>query len=142
MAQAQLGDTVQVHYTGRLTDGTVFDSSQQREPLEFTLGQGQLIPGFEQVVLGMAPGESRTATIPSAQAYGAHRPELFLDVERTQFPQDIQPHVGQELQMSRPDGSAVAVVVTAVTASQVTLDANHPLAGKDLVFDITLVAIN
>ena len=142
MAQAQLGDTVQVHYTGRLPDGTVFDSSQQREPLEFTLGEGQLIPGFEQVVLGMTPGESKTETIPSAQAYGAHQPELLLDVERAQFPQDIQPHVGQELQMSRPDGSAVPVVVTAVTASQVTLDANHPLAGKDLIFDITLVAIS
>jgi peptidylprolyl isomerase len=142
MAQAQLGDTVQVHYTGRLTDGTVFDSSQQREPLEFTLGQGQLIPGFEQVVLGMTPGESKTGTISSAQAYGAHQSELLLNVERAQFPQDIQPHVGQELQMSRPDGSAVPVVVTAVTASQVTLDANHPLAGKDLIFDITLVAIN
>jgi FKBP-type peptidyl-prolyl cis-trans isomerase 2 len=142
MAQAQLGDTVQVHYTGRLPDGTIFDSSQQREPLEFTLGQGQLIPGFEQVVLGMALGESKTETIPSTQAYGPHRPELLIDVEQEQFSQDIQPYVGQELQMSRPNGSAVPVVVTAVTAAQVTLDANHPLAGKDLIFDITLVAIS
>jgi peptidylprolyl isomerase len=141
MAQAQLGDTVQVHYTGRLTDGTTFDSSAQRDPLEFTLGQGELIPGFEQAVLGMQPEDSKTVAIPSEQAYGPHRAELLISVERQEFPTEIQPHVGQRLQMTQNDGSPVPVVVTAVTEANITLDANHPLAGQELIFDITLVAI-
>jgi peptidylprolyl isomerase len=141
MVQAQAGDTVRVHYTGRLTDGTIFDSSMQREPLEFTLGQGEMISGFEHAIIGMSPGQSKTETIPSEQAYGLHRSELLIDVERQHLPPDLQPHVGQNLQMTRPNGVAMTVVVTAVSISQVTLDANHPLAGKDLIFDITLVAI-
>jgi peptidylprolyl isomerase len=141
MAQVQLGDTVRVHYTGRLVDGTTFDSSMQREPMEFTLGQGDLIPGFEQAVLGMTPGDSKTETIACDQAYGPHRSELLIEVERQHLPADLQPHVGQQLQMTRPNGAVVPVVVTAVTGSQVTLDANHPLAGKDLIFEITLVDI-
>jgi peptidylprolyl isomerase len=141
MAQAQLGDTVQVHYIGKLTDGTTFDSSEPRDPLEFTLGQGELISGFEQAVVGMQPGESKTETIAADQAYGPHRSELLITVERQEFPPELQPHVGQRLQMTQTDGAAVPVLVTDVTPSQVTLDANHPLAGKDLVFDITLVAI-
>jgi peptidylprolyl isomerase len=141
MAQAQVGDTVRVHYTGRLTDGTIFDSSMQREPLEFTLGEGGMIAGFEHAVVGMSPGQSKTETIPSEQAYGPHRSELLIDVERQHLPPDLQPHVGQQLQMTRPNGVVVTVVVTAVSISQVTLDANHPLAGKDLIFDITLVDI-
>jgi FKBP-type peptidyl-prolyl cis-trans isomerase 2 len=141
MAQAQSGDTVQVHYTGKLDDGTTFDTSMQREPLEFTLGAGELIPGFEQAVLGMSPGESKTATIPTDQAYGRHRPERVLEVDRNQLPATLQPQVGQQLQMTRPDGQAIDVVITAVTDAQVMLDANHPLAGKELIFDITLVAI-
>jgi peptidylprolyl isomerase len=141
MAQAQLGDTVQVHYTGRLVDGTTFDSSAQGDPLEFTLGQGSLIPGFEQAVLGMQPEDSKTVAIPSEQAYGPHRAELLISVERQEFPTDIQPHIGQRLQMTQNDGTPVPVVVTAVTEADVTLDANHPLAGQELIFDITLVAI-
>lgn len=141
MAQVQLGDTVRVHYTGRLTDGTVFDSSMQRDPLEFTLGQGELIPGFEQAVLGMIPGESKTETIPFEQAYGPHRPELLIKVDRQQLPTDLDPYVGQRLQMRQQSGTAVVVIVAAVTAFQVTLDANHPLAGKELIFDITLLDI-
>jgi peptidylprolyl isomerase len=141
MAQAQLGDTVHVHYTGKLPDGTMFDSSQQRDPLEFTLGQGEMIPGFEQAVLGMQPGDSKTETIAFAQGYGPHRSELLITVNRQEFPAEIQPHVGQRLQMTQADGAAVPVVVTEVTIAHVTLDANHPLAGQDLVFDITLVAI-
>jgi peptidylprolyl isomerase len=141
MVQAQLGDTVRVHYTGRLVDGTTFDSSMQREPMEVTLGQGELIPGFEQAILGMTPGESKTETIVCDQAYGPHRSELLIEVERQHLPPDLQPYVGQQLQMTRPNGAAVPVVVSAVTVAQVTLDANHPLAGKDLVFEITLVAI-
>jgi peptidylprolyl isomerase len=137
MTQAQLGDTVQVHYTGRLRDGTTFDSSTQRDPLEFTLGQGELIPGFEQAVLGMQPEDSKTVSIPSEQAYGPHRVELLISVNRQEFPTELQPHVGQRLQMTQND----PVMVTAVTEVEVTLDANHPLAGQELIFDITLVAI-
>jgi peptidylprolyl isomerase len=141
MPQARSGDTVQVHYTGKLVDGTTFDSSAGGEPLQFTLGEGDLIPGFEQAVLGMAPGENKTHTIPAQQAYGPHQPELLMDVERQEFPDDINPYVGQQLQMTQSNGSTVQVVVTAVNAAHVTLDANHPLAGQDLVFDITLVSI-
>ena len=141
MAQAQSGDLVRVHYTGRLADGTIFDTSMEREPFEFTLGGGELIPGFEQAVLGMTTGESRTATILADQAYGPHRAERVIDVERHHLPSDLQPELGQRLQMTRPDGTTVTVVVTTMTETQVTLDANHPLAGQDLIFDIMLVEI-
>jgi peptidylprolyl isomerase len=141
MKQAQHGDTVRVHYTGKLDDGTAFDSSAQREPLEFTLGQGQIIPGFENAVVGMQPGESKTETIPSEEAYGPHRDEMVIEVDRQQLPADLEPKIGQRLQVTQPDGNAVPVVVTEVNPSQVILDANHPLAGKDLTFDITLVEI-
>ena len=141
MAQAQAGDLVKVHYTGRLADGTVFDTSMEREPLEFTLGEGELIPGFEQAVLGMTAGESKTATILADQAYGPHRTERVIDVERHHLPPDLQPELGQRLQMTRPDGTTINVVVTTITETQVTLDANHPLAGQDLIFDLILVEI-
>lgn len=141
MPQAQQGDQVRVHYTGRLADGTTFDTSLQREPLEFTLGEGELIPGFEQAVVGMSPGESKTTTIPSNEAYGPHRPERVIDVERHHLPPDLQPEIGQRLHLTRQDGSRITVMVTAMTEAQVTLDANHPLAGQDLIFDITLVEI-
>src|SRR5215510_12369939 len=141
MPQAQHGDQVKVHYTGRLADGTTFDTSMQREPLEFTIGAGDLIPGFEQAVLGMAPGESCTTTIPADQAYGPHHSERVMDVERHHLPADLQPEIGQRLHLTRQDGSTLTVVVTAMTEVQVTLDANHPLAGQDLIFDITLVEI-
>ena len=141
MAQAQAGDLVRVHYTGRLADGTIFDTSMEREPLEFTLGEGELIPGFEQAVLGMTTGESRTATILADQAYGPHRAERVIDVERHHLPSDLQPELGQRLQMTRPDGTTINVVVTTITETQVTLDANHPLAGHDLIFDLILVEI-
>jgi peptidylprolyl isomerase len=141
MAQAQHGNTVQVHYTGKLADGTTFDSSMEREPLEFTVGQGEIITGFENAVVGMNPGESKTETIPFNQAYGPHRSDMVIEVERQQLPADLQPQIGQRLQVSQPNGSAVPVVVTEVSEAKVTLDANHPLAGQDLIFDITLVAI-
>ena len=141
MTQAQVGDMVKVHYTGRLTDGTTFDTSLERDPLEFTLGEGELIAGFEQAVLGMAAGESKTTTIPAAQAYGPHHAERVIDVERHHLPSDLQPEIGQQLQMTRPDGTTLSVMITTVTETQVTLDANHPLAGQDLIFDITLVEI-
>jgi peptidylprolyl isomerase len=141
MTQAQVGDMVKVHYTGRLTDGTTFDTSLERDPLEFTLGEGELITGFEQAVLGMAAGESKTTTIPAAQAYGPHHAERVIDIERHHLPSDLQPEIGQQLQMTRPDGTTLNVIITTVTETQVTLDANHPLAGQDLIFDITLVEI-
>jgi peptidylprolyl isomerase len=141
MTQAQVGDMVKVHYTGRLTDGTTFDTSLERDPLEFTLGEGELIAGFEQAVLGMAAGESKTTTIPAAQAYGPHHAERVIDIERHHLPSDLQPELGQQLQMTRPDGTTLNVIITTVTETQVTLDANHPLAGQDLIFDITLVEI-
>jgi len=141
MTQAQVGDMVKVHYTGRLTDGTTFDTSLERDPLEFTLGEGELIAGFEQAVLGMAAGESKTTTIPADQAYGPHHAERVIDVERHHLPSDLQPEIGQQLQMTRPDGTTLSVMITTVTETQVTLDANHPLAGQDLIFAITLVEI-
>lgn len=140
MAQAKSGDTVRVHYTGRLEDGTVFDSSGGREPLEFVLGAQQVIPGFEEAVDGLAPGEERTVTIPPDRAYGPRREEMVLTLGRDQFPADLHPEVGQQLQMSQ-DGQVAVVTVTDVSDAGVTLDANHPLAGKALVFDVRLVEI-
>ncbi|HID96064.1 MAG TPA: peptidylprolyl isomerase [Candidatus Latescibacteria bacterium] len=141
MAQAKNGDTVKVHYTGKLEDGTVFDTSINRDPLQFTIGGGQLIPGFEQAVVGMNPGESKTAKVPADKAYGPHLEEMVLVVDRNQFPVDLKPEVGQQLQSRQPDGRTFVVTVTDVSESSVTLDANHPLAGKDLIFDIQLIEI-
>lgn len=141
MVQAKPGDTVKIHYTGKLDDGTVFDSSVNREPLEFTLSGGQVIPGFDEAVLGMSPGESKTQKIPMDQAYGPHRDEMVLEISRQQIPPDLEPEVGQQLQVQQENGQAIPVFVTEVTESKVTLDANHPLAGEDLTFDIQLVEI-
>ena len=141
MAQAQNGDTVTVHYTGRLKDGTVFDSSVNRDPLQFTLGEGLLIPGFEQAVLGMSPGESKTAEVSADQAYGPHREEMVVEIDRQEFPPHFQPEVGQQLQIPQSEGRAARLIVTAVSEQKVTLDANHPLAGRDLTFDIQLLEI-
>lgn len=140
MQQAKQGDTVRVHYTGRLGDGSEFDSSRGREPLEFEVGGGQVIAGFDEAVGGMSVGESKTVTIPAAEAYGARREEMVLTVGRDQFPPDLDPEVGQQLQMAQ--GNQVAIVtVTDVAEDAVTLDANHPLAGQDLTFDLELVSI-
>lgn len=141
MAQAKNGDTVKVHYTGKLDDGTVFDTSNNREPLQFTIGEGQLIPDFEQAVVGMNPGESKTIQIPSENAYGPHHEEMVMEVDRSQFPADLEPKVDQRLQVRQQDGQEFAVTVTDVTEAKVTLDGNHPLAGKDLTFDIQLTEI-
>jgi peptidylprolyl isomerase len=141
MAQAKSGDKVKVHYTGKLKDGTVFDSSADREPLEFTIGEGQIIPGFEQAVVGMNPGDSKVATIPVDEAYGPRRDEMMINVDKGQFPDHITPEVGQKLQMQRSDGRMIMVTVTDISEENVTLDANHPLAGQDLTFDIKLVEI-
>jgi peptidylprolyl isomerase len=141
MAQAKMGDTVKVHYTGKLDDGTVFDSSADREPLQFTIGSGNIIPGFEQAVVGMSLGDSKTEKIPIDQAYGPYVDEMVVTIERRQMPADLEPEVGQQLQIQQPNGQIIPVVVTDVSDSQVTLDANHPLAGEDLIFDINLVEI-
>ncbi|MCT7957804.1 FKBP-type peptidyl-prolyl cis-trans isomerase [Laspinema palackyanum] len=141
MSQAKQGDMVKVHYTGKLDDGTVFDSSIDRDPLEFVLGEGQLIAGFEQAVLGMSPGESKTEKIPAEEAYGPHRQEMVVEVERQQLPDNIPLDVGQQLQIQQAPDQIIPVVITAISESKVTLDANPPLAGKDLIFEIELVGI-
>lgn len=141
MTQAKQGDTVQVHYTGRRPNGETFDSSVGQEPLEFTLGAGEVIPGFEAGVLGMAPGESKTVVIPPEEAYGPYEAEMVLEVERSQFPEDMAPTVGQQLQVRQNAGEAFSVLVVAVGDETVTLDANHPLAGQALTFELQLVGI-
>lgn len=141
MSQAKNGDVVKVHYTGKLEDGTVFDSSADSGPLQFTLGKEQIIPGFEEAVIGMNPGESSTTIIPADKAYGPYRKEMILEVPRDQFPPDIRLNIGEQLELSQPDDQIIIVTITDVAESTVTLDANHPLAGKDLTFDIQLVEI-
>ena len=141
MTQAKMGDTVTVHYTGRLDDGTVFDTSIDRDPLNFKIGDGQLIPDFEEAVVGMSPEESKTITIPSDKAYGPHRAEMVLEVEKKHFPEDLEPRLEQQLQVSQPDGRAFVAKVTDISETTVTLDTNHPLAGKDLTFDIQLTEV-
>ena len=141
MAQAKYGDTVKVHYTGKLDDGTVFDASVNGDPLQFTIGSGQIIPGFEQAVVGMNPGESKTVKIPAEDAYGQRREDLVLEIEKSQLPEGLKPEVGLQLQSRQPDGRIVVLTIADMTESHVTLDANHPLAGKDLTFEIQLVEI-
>ncbi|HLT46745.1 MAG TPA: peptidylprolyl isomerase [Rubricoccaceae bacterium] len=141
MATAQPGDTIRLHYTGRLRDGSVFDSSEGGEPLAFTLGEGEVIPGFERGVVGMAEGEARTIEVPANEAYGDYRAELQVAVDRRQLPPGLEPEVGQRLQVGMEDGGTLEVVVTEVGDDTVTLDANHPLAGEDLVFDVSLVEV-
>lgn len=140
MAQAKDGDTVRVHYTGTLDDGREFDSSRGREPLEFTLGEGQVIPGFEEAVAGMAPGDSKTVTIPADQAYGPRQDGLVLVVDRSQFPEHVDPQPGQQFQIMQGD-QVVVVTVASVSESGVVLDANHPLAGENLTFELRLQEI-
>ena len=141
MAQAKHGDTVKVHYTGKLKDGRVFDTSANRDPFEFTIGDEQVISGFEEAVVGMNPGESRTAQIPVDEAYGPHSEEMVLEVDRNQLPEDLEPEVGDRLKVRQSDGETFVVTVTDISASSLTLDANHPLAGQDLIFDIQLLEI-
>jgi peptidylprolyl isomerase len=142
MAQAQNGDNVRVHYTGKLDDGSVFDSSADGDPLEFQLGKEQLIPGFEKAVVGMEVGQSKTVKIPAGEAYGPHRQEMVLVVGRDEFPDEIEPKVGEQLRVRESDGREFQVRVTDESDDTVTLDGNHPLAGKDLTFDLQLVEIS
>jgi peptidylprolyl isomerase len=141
MSKAKIGDLIKVHYTGKLEDGTVFDSSVGREPLEFTLGNGNLIRGFEVAVEGMEVGGKTTTTIPAEEAYGASREDMIVQVPMDQVPPQIEPQVGMQLNVQQQDGQEIPVRVIEVTESFITLDANHPLAGKTLVFDIEVVEI-
>jgi FKBP-type peptidyl-prolyl cis-trans isomerase 2 len=142
MTQAQNGNTVKVHYTGKLENGEIFDSSEGRDPLEFTIGQGQMIPGFEAAVIGMKAGETKTAEkVPADQAYAYHE-ELVMEVGRDQIPENLSTEVGQRLQAQQPDGQILVVEIVAATDDTVTLDANHPLAGKDLYFDLEVVEVS
>lgn len=141
MTQAKHGDTVRIHYTGRLTDGTQFDSSDGREPLEFQVGSGQIIKGLDDQVQGMSVGEKETVTIPADAAYGPHRPEGVQSVPRTQIPDGVDTSVGARLQATGGDGRTMTLTVVDTSEEAVTVDANHPLAGKDLVFDVELVEV-
>ena len=141
MSQAKTGDTVRVHYTGTLDDGTMFDTSANREPLEFTIGKGQVIPGFDNAVIDMVAGETRVTVIPAEEAYGLHSEELVTDVDRSRFPADIELELGQQLQVGLADGQQAIVMIVDITDDAVTLDANHPLAGQNLTFEIELVEI-
>jgi FKBP-type peptidyl-prolyl cis-trans isomerase 2 len=141
MAEAKQGDTVRVHYTGKLDDGTVFDSSKEREPLEFTIGQQGIIPGFQKIVEGMTPGETKTEVVISDDAYGPRQDQMIMEVTRDQLPEDLSPEAGQYLQLVRPDGQTMAVQVADVSDDSIKLDANHPLSGRDLSFEVDLIEI-
>ena len=141
MKKVQENDKVKVHYTGKLESGEVFDSSVERDPLEFTVGAGQMIKGFDQAVSGMEVNEKKTVTIPSGEAYGDRNEQLIQAVSKAELPADMKPEVGQTLVATNDQGQQTHVVVTEVADSSITIDANHPLAGKDLIFEIELVEI-
>ncbi|MDH3987988.1 MAG: peptidylprolyl isomerase [Gammaproteobacteria bacterium] len=141
MSKAKSGDKVRIHYTGKLDDGTQFDSSAGREPLEFDLGGGGVIPGFDSAVDGMAVGESKSVKIESKEAYGPRHEELIQDVPKSELPDDIELSIGLQLQAQNPEGQVMRFMIAAVTEEVITLDGNHPLAGQNLNFDIELVEI-
>lgn len=141
MTEAKRGDNVKVHYTGSLSDGSIFDSSEGNEPLEFALGSGQVIPGFEEAVEGMKVGESKTVVIPVDKAYGERNEEMVIQAPIEQVPADLEPEVGMRLEMGSPSGEIIRVVVTEITETHITLDANPPLAGKELTFKLDLVEV-
>lgn len=141
MSQVKENNTVKVHYTGKLSDGQVFDSSEGKEPLEFTLGQGRLIPGFEKGLINMKLNEKKTITIASDEAYGAIREDLIQEVAKSELPQEITPEVGMGLVSKSPDGQEMNLLVAEVREESIVLDGNHPLAGKDLIFDLEVVEI-
>lgn len=147
MAKAKKGDTVKVHYTGKLTDGSTFDSSLERKPIEFVIGEKKLIPGFEDAVINLQPGEKTKTFIPCAKAYGLHRKELVISIEKNKIPTNVNPKIGQVLQFQKQpepgqtEGEVIALTVVSITDTHYNLDANHPLAGKDLEFEIELIEI-
>ena len=141
MAAAKKGDTVKVEYKGKLGDGTVVSRTPDGESLEFTIGDGQMMPGFEKAVIGMSPGESKTAQIKAKDGFGLYNNDLVLTVDRKEWPEDIEPRLGEQLELEREDGHTIIAVIKGITDDEVTLDANHPLAGEDLTFDIELRSI-
>lgn len=141
MTKIKNGDNVKVHYTGKLSDGTVFDSSEGRDPLAFTMGKGMMIPGFEKGVMGMELDEEKTITIAPADAYGEVREEMIAEVPNTQLPEGLTPETGMELMSQTPDGHQLVVRVIEVKPDSIVIDANHQLAGKELTFDIKVVEI-
>ena len=141
MTQASPGKTVKVDYTGRLDNGSVFDSTKDQQPIQFVLGENRLIRGFEQAVLGMSPGESKSVKLKPEEAYGSRRDDMVVTIDRNGLANEVEPQVGQKVEVKSQDGSAIGATVTEVTESQVTLDANHPLAGQTLIFDIALVEV-
>ena len=141
MTTVKTGDTVRIHYTGTLQDGSRFDSSEGRDPLEFTVGSGQIIPGLDRAIPGMEVGEKKSVDVPCDEAYGPVNPDARQSIPREGIPDDIPLDIGSRLQMQTPDGQAVPVTVVAADDATVTLDANHPLAGQDLNFAIELVEI-
>ncbi|MCK5742005.1 MAG: peptidylprolyl isomerase [Chlorobi bacterium] len=142
MAKAKKDDTVKVHYTGKLTDGNTFDTSEGRDPLSFTIGGNQVIPGFENGIIDMEIGEKKTINIPIAEAYGEYRKELLLKVDLKQLPDGVEPKVGDTLEMTNENGDIIPVRVADITETDIVLDANHPLSGQELVFDLELVSID
>ncbi|MBL7738098.1 MAG: peptidylprolyl isomerase [Chitinophagaceae bacterium] len=142
MQQVKKGDTVKVHYHGRLTSGETFDKSEGREPLEFEVGSGMVIKGFDDGVTGMAPGEKKTINIPFGEAYGPRNPDMLIEMPKERFPKDMEIEVGMPLGMSDGQGQQFQVVITEIKEEVVMLDANHPLAGQDLIFDLELVSID
>ena len=141
MTQAQAGNKVRVHYTGKLDDGTIFDSSSGSDPLTFTLGSGEVISGFDKGVTGLSLNESRTVKIAAVDAYGPHQAELVVEIPKTEIPPHVKLKTGQRVQMKAPNGGAITVVVTAESDTSLTFDGNHPLAGKELTFELQLVEI-
>ena len=142
MQEAKNGDQVKVHYHGRLDDGTTFDSSEGRSPLQFQIGAGQVIKGFDDGVLGMKEGDKKTIHIPVHEAYGDKSPDMIIEFPRDQFPPDMSPEVGMQLNLRGQDGRSFPVVISDVKEEVVVLDGNHPLAGRDLIFDIEMVEIS
>jgi peptidylprolyl isomerase len=141
MAGAKKGDQVKVFYVGRLADGSIFDSSEGQAPLEFIVGRKEVIRGFDQAVLGMTPGEVKTLTLPAEQAYGPYQEDMVAEVKRADVPAQLKLVVGNHLELTREDGEPIVVKIVALDETKVTLDANHPLAGQDLTFEIRLLDI-
>lgn len=141
MYQVKENNTVKVHYTGKLADGQVFDSSEGKEPLEFTLGKGQIIPGFEKGLIDMKLNEKKTITIAKEEAYGDVNADLRQEVKKSELPQDIKPEVGMGLVSKSPDGQEMNLLVVEVKEESIVIDGNHPLAGKDLIFDLEVIEI-
>ncbi|RZN39381.1 MAG: peptidylprolyl isomerase [Methanosarcinales archaeon] len=141
MVQVEDGGTVKVHYTGKLEDGTVIDTTENRDPLQLKIGDGEIISRIEQAMLGMEPGESKTVKVPANEAYGAHREDLVFVIDHSHIPADTEPNVGQQFQLLLPDSQTLVATVTNVTESSVELDANHQMAGEELIFDIQLMEI-